>query len=120
MWLDYQKVFNRVAHGWLIKALESAKVPSLIIEALKQLIAKWSTNVHLRTNCKTIKTETTKYLRGIFPGDSLSVLLFILCVNPLSFLLNRLTGYKMGPNGKRTTNITNLFFVDDLNFMLQI
>ena len=65
-------------------------------------------------NDKTTKTETIKYLRGIFQGDSLSVLLFILCVDPLSFLLNSLTGYKMGLNGKRTTNITNLFFVDDL------
>ena len=105
---------SSVPHGWLIKALGLAKVPLLIIEGLKQLIAKWSTNVHLRTNDKTIKAKTIKYLRGIFQGDSLSVLLFILCVNPLSFMLNRLTGYKMSPNGKRTTNITNLFFVDDL------
>ena len=50
----------------------------------------------------------------IFQGDSLSVLLFILEVNPLSFLLNKLKGYKIGSSGNHNTNITHLFFVDDL------
>ena len=54
------------------------------------------------------------HLRGIFQGDSLSVILFILCINPLSFLLNKLKGYHMGSNGNRTCSITHLFFVDDL------
>ena len=59
-------------------------------------------------------SDLIRYLRGIFQGDSLSVLLFILAVNPLSFLLNKLKGYKMGSSSNRNTNITHLFFVDDL------
>ena len=47
-------------------------------------------------------------------SDNLSVILFIFCINPLSFLLNKLSGYRMGSNGNRTCNITHLFFVDDL------
>ena len=58
-------------------------------------------------------SDLIRYLRGIFQGDSLSVLLFILAVNPLS-LLNKLKGYKMGSSSNRNTNITHLFFVDDL------
>ena len=58
-------------------------------------------------------SDLIRYLRGIFQGDSLSVLLFILAVNPLSFL-NKLKGYKMGSSSNRNTNITHLFFVDDL------
>ena len=114
MWLDYQKAFDSVPHRWLIKALKLAKVPNVIIEALKHLMKKWTTNVHLNTKDTTITTNIIKYMKGIFQGDSLSVLLFILCLNPLSFLLNKLNGYKMGPNGNRNQNITNLFFVDDL------
>ena len=59
-------------------------------------------------------SDLIRYLRGIFQGDSLSVLLFILAVNPLSFLLNKLKGYKMGSSSTRNTNITHLFFLDDL------
>ena len=58
-------------------------------------------------------SDLIRYLRGIFQGDSLSVLLFILAVNPLSFLLNKLKGYKMGSSSNRNTNITHLFFVED-------
>ena len=59
-------------------------------------------------------SDLTRYLRGIFQGDSLSVLFFILTVNPLPFLLNKLKGYKMGSSSNRNTNITHLFFFDDL------
>ena len=58
-------------------------------------------------------SDLIRYLRGIFQGDSLSVLLFILAVNPLSILLNKLKGYKMGSSSNRNTNITHLFFVED-------
>ena len=49
---------------------------------------------------------------SIFEGDSLSVLLFILTVNPLSFMLINLKGYSYGTD--RNSNITHNFFVDDL------
>ena len=103
MWLDYQKVFDSIPHKWLVKALELAKVPKVLINALKHLTTKWH---GLQNN---IVTEEIKYSKGIFHGDSLSVILFILCVNPLSFLLNKMNGYKKGGNGNCDQNITNIF-----------
>ena len=47
-------------------------------------------------------------------GDLLSVILFILCFNPLSYLLKKCDGYTMGPSRERNLEITHLFFVDDL------
>ena len=44
----------------------------------------------------------------------MALILFILSVNPLSFLLSELPGYKVGPPGRCKNSISHLFFVDDL------
>ena len=76
IWLDYQKAFDSVPHKWLIKALELTKVPERIITAIKTLMKKWSTNVNIQYGATSIESQPIQYLRGIFQGDSLSVLLF--------------------------------------------
>ena len=114
MWLDYQRAFDSVPHKWLIKAPELAKVPERIITAIKTLMKKLSKNVNIQSGATSIESKPIQYLRGIFQGDSLSVLLFILSVNPLSYLLNKLQGYCIGKNGNRSQNISHLFFKDDL------
>ena len=48
----------------------------------------------------------------IFQGDSLSVMLFVLCLNPLSLLLNKCKGYSFGK--ARKLQHTHNFFVDAL------
>ena len=57
-------------------------------------------------------TDAIKFLKGIFQGDSLLFLLFILTVNPLFFILQKIKVYSYGT--ERTKNITHIFFVDDL------
>ena len=47
-------------------------------------------------------------------GDALSVILFILQVNPVSFLLKDAEGYKLGTKHETKENLSHLFFVDDL------
>ena len=59
-------------------------------------------------------SDLIRYLCGLFQGDCLSVFLFIFAVKSLPYLLNKLKGYKMGSSSNRNTNITHLFFVDDL------
>ena len=51
-------------------------------------------------------------MKGFFQGGCLSVLLFILTVNPLSFLIHNLKSYQYGT--KKKSNVTHNFFVDDL------
>ena len=111
MWLDYQKPLDSVPHKWLIKALKLTKVPEKIITAIKTSIKKWSAIVSEGTS---VESQLIQHLRGIFQGGSFSVSLFIFCVNPLSYLLNKLQGYHIGKNGNRNQNISRLFFVDNL------
>ena len=115
MWFDYKKAFDSVPHDWIIKAMQLAKVPHEIIRTVMNLMELWSTQLSLND----ITTNIIKYLCGILQGDCLSLILFILSVNPLSYLLNKLPGYNAGPPGERNSTITHLFFVDDLKTYAQ-
>ena len=42
----------------------------------------WATIVTLKDTNQTIKTDIITYFKGIFQGDSLSVILFVVSVNP--------------------------------------
>ena len=112
-WLDYKKAFDSVSHTWLIKSLELAKIPTKIIDAIKRLMNKWRTKVYLYGEKVELETGFIEYLRGILQGDTLSLILFVLTVNPLSYLLHMEEGYLLGSNEERQ-NFTHLFFVDDL------
>ena len=68
--------------------------------------------MRLKGTNKTIKTDIITYFKGIFQGDSLSVIPFVLSVNALFFMIKRLQGYAARKDCK--TSITHNFFVDDL------
>ena len=61
-----------------VDALKLAKVPAQLIEAIKHLTNQWGTVLHLIGENETIICAVIKVLKGIFQGDSLSVLLLIL------------------------------------------
>ena len=113
VWLDYKKAFDSVPHSWLIRSLELAKVPEKIISAIRQLMIKWRTKVYLYGEPSNVETDFISYLKGILQGNTLSLILSILSVNPLSHLLQWHEGYKAGKI-IRIKNISHLFFVNDL------
>ena len=113
VWLDYKKAFDSVPHGWVIKSLELAKVPKLIIEAIKSLMDKWRMKIHLHGETSVIETRMIDYYRGILQGDLLILILFVLAVNLLSHLLSKEEGFKLTIEDQIRI-ITHLFFVDDL------
>ena len=97
IWLDYKKAFDSVPHEWLIQSLYLAKLPEDLIRAIEHLTSQWSTVLHLKGEEEVIVSDIIYFVKGIFQGDSLSVLLFILSVNP-----------------HKNYNVTHNFFVDDL------
>ena len=69
----------------------------------------------LRTEKKLIETEDIKIQCGIFQGDSMSPLLFCICLIPLTEPLNRLnTGYE---EHTTKTKISHLLYMDDLKLI---
>ena len=96
---------------WIIKRLQLAKIPDMIIEAVRTLTIKWRTKLHLYAESNTIESSFIDYMRRILQGDLLSFILFVLTVNPLSFLLSKEKGYTLNVTKR---GISHLFFVDDL------
>jgi hypothetical protein len=89
-WIDYQKAFDRVPHSWIIKSLELIGINNKVIAFTKKTMTYWRTCMRLHAEQELIKTEDIKIQYGIFQGDSLSPLLFCICLIPLTKQLNRL------------------------------
>ena len=73
----------------------------------------WATKDNLFTNNTIIETNTISYITGVLQGDCLSLMSFILSVNPLSFLLSLLSSYNIAKTNNKQ-KLTHLFFVDGL------
>ena len=84
IWLDYRKAFGSIPHSWLIKSLKLAKVPDNIINAIENFTQSWDTILHLNGNNENVASSLIKIVKGIYQGDSLSVMLFVVSLNPLS------------------------------------
>ena len=109
-WIDYRKAFDLIPHGWIGKMLRAVRAPWLIRKAIKALIPKWKTNFSVKTTEGRVHIPIT-LRRGLFQGDSLSPLLFCLCIAPLSHALYNGTGYE---SRFLARPLTHLLFMDDL------
>jgi hypothetical protein len=78
-------------------------------------MSHWRTRIHVHTENKLIETEEIEIQCGIFQRDSLSPLLFCICLIPLTEQLNRLnTGCE---EHKTKTKISHLLYVDNLKLL---
>ena len=117
IFLDFNKAYNSLPRDCIIISLDLTKMPNNIIQTIKEIITLWAANIHLNTSTEQINVDKITYKRGMMQGDSLSVILFILSFNPLSYLLRKSEGYTIGKPGERNTKITHLAFVDDFKLI---
>ena len=108
IWLDYQKAFDSIPHDRMIQSIRLAKIPEKLIAAIEALTKQWATIVELHGNQSSITSDVINFSNGIFQGDSTSVLLFILSLNPLSYMLGKLKGYNYGNKRQKQSHTTFL------------
>ena len=84
-WIDYKKAYDMVPHSWILESLELVQGSDNILEFVKRSIANWQTEL---TSCGESLVKVN-IRRGIFQGDSLSPLLFVICMIALTHLLHR-------------------------------
>ena len=73
-WIGYKKAYDSVPHSWILRSMGLEGVATNITSFMEKGFKMWNTTL-------TINGETigeVKIKRGIFQGDSLSPLLFII------------------------------------------
>ena len=95
-------------HSWIAECLEMFGIAANVRQFLLRSMKDWKTEL---TSCgQTLGIVDINMV--IFQGDSLSPLLFVLCMVPLSFVLKRSNdGYEWFGSGSK---INHLLFMDDL------
>ena len=107
-WIDYRKAYDMVPHSWIREVLTSLKIADNVSDFLINSMVGWSTT--LTSNGENLGDVDIN--RGIFQGDSLSPLLFVMAMIPLTTLLRKESmGYRFSKSKKQ---INHLLFMDDL------
>ena len=82
-WIDNKKEYDMVPQSWIINCLKTYKISDEVINFIEKTMKTW--RVELTAAGKSL-TEA-KIQRGIFQGDVLSPLLFIIAMMPLNHIL---------------------------------
>ena len=106
-WIDFQKAYNMVPHSWILKTLELVGTARNIRELLRRGMQNWRTVLFSRKK----KLGRVNIRRGIFQGDSLSPLLFVVALIPVTIILRTL---KQGYSFEKGKRLNHLFFRDNL------
>ena len=107
-WIDYKKAYDMVPHSQIIECLDLFGVAENIKSLLVNSMEKWK--VMLRSANSELGEVEIKL--GIFQGDSLSHLVFVLALIPLSLILRK--GKATYEFSKSKEKINHLLFMDDL------
>ena len=110
-WIDYKKTYDMVPHSWIINSLKMYKMYKIsdeVINFIDKTMKTW--RVELTAGGRRL--AEAKIQRGVFQGDALSPLRFIIAMMPLNHIPRKCTaGYKLS----RSQEIVNhLMYMDDI------
>ena len=107
-WIDNKKAYDMVPQSWIINSLKMYKISHEVINLIEKTIQTW--RVELTTGGRSL--AETKIQSGIFQGDALSLLLFIIAMMPLNHILRKcIAGYKLSGSQAK---INHLMYMDDI------
>ena len=107
-WIDYKKAYDMVLHSWIIECLDLFGVAENIKSLLVNSMEKWKV-ILCSGNSELGEVEIK---RGIFQEDSLSPLVSVLALIPLSLILKKTkVAYEFSECKEK---VNHLLFMDDL------
>ena len=112
-WIDYKKAYDMVPHSWIVECLDLFVVAENIKSWLLNSMEKWKVML-CSGNFELGKVEIK---RGIFQGHSLSPLVFVLALIPLTLVLRKAkAAYEFSESKEK---IKHLLFMDNLKLYSQ-
>ena len=96
-WIHYRKGYDMVRDSWIEKCMNMFGVAVYIRSFISESMKHWNTEL----NAGQSRLGNVKIERGIFQGDSMSPLLFIMTMIPLTVMLRK----------------TNIFYEEDKHFL---
>ena len=106
-WIDYKKAYDMVPHSWIRSVLEILRISNNVSRFIEGSMDKWKTV--LESGGQQLGEVRIK--RGIFQGDSLSPLMFVMAMIPLTLILRKVKP-KYTMTNRNTIN--HLLYMDDL------
>ena len=92
-WIGYRKAYDLVPHSWVNECMEMFGIAENLRTFLPKNMQQW--RLSLTTNSEDLGEVNVR--RGIFQGDSVLPLLFVLSMLPLSLILKKVNAcYKWG------------------------
>ena len=81
--LDQEKAYDKIAHNYLWRILETFHIPHELIKTIRALYEQAETQVMVNGHL----SPHFKVIRGVCKGDPMSCLLFDLAIEPLAAIL---------------------------------
>ena len=107
--IDYKKAYDKVPHSWILSCMTMCGISPTIVNLFDASFKQSFINLMSGKDF----LGRIRIRRGIFQGDSVSPLHFIISLIPLSFLLNRHDlGYSLDCKGG--PKISHRLYMDDL------
>ena len=107
-WIDYKTAYDMVPHSWIAECLDLFGVAENIKSLLVSSMEKWK----LMLCSGNAELGEVEIKRGIFQEDSLSPLVLVLALIPLSLILRKAKAAYEFYESKEEIN--HLLFMDDL------
>ena len=106
VWIDNKKAYDIVLQSWIINCFKMYKISDEVINFIKKNMKTW--RVELTAGGRSL--AETKIQKGIFQGDALAPLQFIIAMMPLYHILRKCTaGYKLSSLQEKIIDDIKLF-----------
>ena len=85
-WIDYKNAYDMVPQSWILHCLKMHKITNQIVQFIEKTMQTWRVELAIEEqNLAAVKIQ-----RGIFQGDALSPLLYVIAMMPINHFFEKM------------------------------